>query len=100
MWVSKPTTLIYYNYWIACLLHTSRLGGKKIHDPQVFVMWSLYELFRCFIPAYQAELAPEAIRRIFKNCGIYPYDRNVPKLKNIGSSIVFGKCKYILMSYW
>ena len=58
------------------------------------------QFFRCFIPAYQTGLSPEAIRRGFKNCGIYPYDRNVPKLKNIGPSTVFDKCKWKLGSYW
>ena len=58
------------------------------------------QFFRCFIPAYQAGLTPEAIRSGFRNCGIFPYDRNVPKLKNIGPSTVFDKCKWKLGSYW
>ena len=61
---------------------------------------SRQQFFRCFIPAYQTGLNEEAIRKGFKNCGIYPYDRNVPKLKNIGPSRVFDKCECILMSYW
>ena len=51
------------------------------------------QFFRCFIPAYQADLTPDAIRKGFQNCGIFPCDRTVPKLKNIWSSTVFDRCK-------
>ena len=61
---------------------------------------SRQQFFRCFIPAYQAGLTPEAIRSGFRNCGIFPYDRNVDKLKNIGPSTVFDKCKWVLNTYW
>ena len=54
---------------------------------------SRQQFFRCFIPAYQAGLTPDAIRKGFQNCGIFPCDRTVPKLKNIGPSTVFDRCK-------
>ena len=61
---------------------------------------SRQQFFRCFIPAYQAGLTPDAIRKGFQNCGIFPCDRTVPKLKNVGPSTVFDRCKSILRSRW
>ena len=68
--------------------------AEGTHDAKLLPVWPPHEqFFRFFIPAYQAGLTPEAIRRTFKNCGIYPCDRNVEKLKNIGPSTVFDKYK-------
>ena len=60
---------------------------------------SRQQFFRFFIPAYQAGLTPDAIRKGFQNCGIFPCDRTVPKLKKIGPSTVFDRCKLILRSW-
>ena len=54
---------------------------------------SRQQFFRCFIPAYQTGMTPEAIRKGFHNWGIFPYDRNVPKFKIIVPSTIFDRCK-------
>ena len=59
---------------------------------------SRQQFFRCFVPAFQTALTPETIRKGFKNCGIYPLDKSVPKLKNIGASEVYDRCKWVLLS--
>ena len=41
------------------------------------------QFFRVFIPAYTQGLTPEAIRKGYKNTGIYPLNPHAEKLKNI-----------------
>ena len=53
--------------------------------------------FRLFVPTYTAAMTPEAIRKGFKNTGILPVNRENPKLRMTGPSIVYYKCKLVLL---
>ena len=53
--------------------------------------------FRLFVPTYTAAMTPEAIRKGFKNTGILPVNRETPKLRMTGPSIVYDKCKLVLL---
>ena len=60
-------------------------------------MWKQYEQeTRVFIPAYTQGLTPEAIRKGYKNTGIYPLNPQAEKLKNIQASAVYDRCKCML----
>ena len=52
--------------------------------------------FKIFVPTYMASMTPEAIRKRFKNTGILPVNRETPKLKMTGPSIVYDKCNLLL----
>ena len=54
------------------------------------------QFFRVFIPAHTQGLTPEAIRKGYKNTGIYPLNPQAEKLKNIQASAVFDRCKCML----
>ena len=54
------------------------------------------QFFRVFIPAYTQGLTPEAIRKGYKNTGIYPLNPQAEKLKNIQASAVYDRCKFML----
>ena len=54
------------------------------------------QFFRVFIPAYIQGLTPEAIRKGYKNTGIYPLNPQAEKLKNIQASAVYDRCKCTL----
>ena len=54
------------------------------------------QFFRVFIPAYTQGLIPEAIRKGYKNKGIYPLNPQAEKLKNIQASAVYDRCQCIL----
>ena len=54
------------------------------------------QFFRVFIPAYTQGLTPEAIRKGYKNTGIYPLNPQAEKLKNIQASAVYDRCNYML----
>ena len=64
-----------------------RLCGNRMSKTQ---------FFRVLIPAVEEELNPEAIRKGFKNCGVYPINPKAEKLSNIGASTVFDRCKFLL----
>ena len=54
------------------------------------------QFFRVFIPAYTQSLTLEAIRKGYKNTGIYPLNPQAEKLKNIQASAVYDRCKCML----
>ena len=54
------------------------------------------QFFRVFIPAYTQGLTPEAIRKGYKNTGIYSLNPQAEKLKNIQASVVYDRCKCML----
>ena len=54
------------------------------------------QFFRVFIPAYTQGLTPEAIRKGYKNTGIYLLNPQAEKLKNIQASAVYDRCKCML----
>ena len=54
------------------------------------------QFFRVFIPDYTQGLIPEAIRKGYKNTGIYPLNPQAEKLKNIQASAVYDRCKCML----
>ena len=69
------------------LLHMNRvLCGNKMNKKQ---------FFRVFVPAFTTGMAPEFIRKGFENTGIYPYNPEAAKLKNIEASTVYDRCKSI-----
>ena len=49
--------------------------------------------FRAFVPAYSSAMTPEIITKGWKNTGLMPVDRSVPKLQLIDPSAVFDRCK-------
>ena len=49
--------------------------------------------FRAFVPAYASAMTPEIIRKGWKNTGLMPIDRSVPKLQLTDPSTVFDRCK-------
>ena len=49
--------------------------------------------FRAFVPAYSSVMTPEIIRKGWKNTGLMPFDRSVPKLQITDPSAVFDRCK-------
>ena len=49
--------------------------------------------FRAFVPAYSSAMTPEIIRKGWKNTGLMPFDRSVPKLQLTDLSAVFDRCK-------
>ena len=51
------------------------------------------QFFRVLVPAFTIAMTPEIIRRGFKNTGILPVDANTEKLKLLGPSQVFDRCK-------
>ena len=50
-------------------------------------------VFRAFVPAYSSVMTPEIIRKGWKNTGLMPFDRSVPKLQLTDPSAVFDRCK-------
>ena len=52
--------------------------------------------FRAFVPAYSSAMTPEIIRKGWKNTGLMPFDRSVPKLQLTDPSAVFDRCKLTL----
>ena len=69
------------------LIMNRQLCGNRINKRQ---------FFRVFIPAYTQGLTPEAIRKGYKNTGIYPLNPQAEKLKNIQASDVYDRCKCML----
>ena len=60
------------------------MAGEKLSKQQ---------FFRVLIPAFSGAFQPEVIRKGFKNTGIYPLNQDAPKLKQLGPSQVYNKCK-------
>ena len=54
------------------------------------------QFFRVLIPAFEDGLNAETVRQGYKNCGMYPTNPNAEKLKNIGASAVYDRCKLVL----
>ena len=52
--------------------------------------------FRVLVPAFEEGLNAETVRKGHKNCGVYPINPNAEKLKNIGASAVYDRCKLVL----
>ena len=61
-----------------------QVAGEKLSKQQ---------FFRVLIPAFSGAFQPEIIRKGFKNTGIYPLNQDAPKLKQLGPSQVYDKCK-------
>ena len=55
--------------------------------------------FRVFVLAYSTSMTPEIIRKGWKNTGLMPIDRNVPKLQLTEPSSIFDRCKLTLKSF-
>ena len=51
------------------------------------------QFFRVLLPAFTGAFQPEVIRRGFLNTGIYPLNKDAPKLKQLGPSQTYDKCK-------
>ena len=49
--------------------------------------------FRAFVSAYSSAMTPEIIRKGWKNTGLMPFDRSVPRLQLTDPSAVFDRCK-------
>ena len=49
--------------------------------------------FRAFVPAYSFAMTPEIIRKGWKNTGLMPVDRSVPRQQLTEPSAVFDRCK-------
>ena len=79
------------------LMHMNRvLCGNKM---------TRIQFFRVLVPAFGVGMIPEAIRRGFKNTGILPVNSNTEKLKLLGPSQVFDRCKSLyglvrVMFHW
>ena len=56
--------------------------------------------FRAFVRAYSSAMTPEIIRKGWKNTGLMPFDRSVPKLQQTDPSAVFDRCKLRLGLFW
>ena len=61
-----------------------QVAGEKLSKQQ---------FFRVLIPAFSGAFQPEVIRKGFHNTGIYPLNQDAPKLKQLGPSQVYDKCK-------
>ena len=51
------------------------------------------QFFSVLIPTFSGAFQPEVIRKGFQNTGIYPLNQDAPKLKQLGPSQVYDKCK-------
>ena len=54
------------------------------------------QFFRVFVPAYTQCMIAEAIRKGYKDIGIYSVNLDAEKLKNIQTSVVYDRCKWVL----
>ena len=61
-----------------------QVAGEKLLKQQFFTV---------LIPAFSGAFQPEVIRKGFQNIGIYPLNQDAPKLKQLGPSQVYDKCK-------
>ena len=74
---------------------------KKVYQRELpYINWLLcghrmskQQFCRVLVPAVEEGLTPEAIRKRYKNCGIYPLNPKAEKLRNIHASDVFDRCK-------
>ena len=82
-----PFTCFKNEYQRELLIMNRQLCGNHMNKSQ---------FFRVFIPAYTQGLTPEAIRKGYKNTGIYPLNPQAEKLKNIQASAVYDRCKCML----
>ena len=54
------------------------------------------QFFRVLVPAFEEGLNAETVRKDYKNSEVYPINPNAEKLKNIGASAVYDRCKLVL----
>ena len=62
-----------------------QVAGEKADQAAIFSGF--------LIPAFSGTFQPEVIRKGFHNTGIYPLNQDAPKLKQLGQSQVYDKCK-------
>ena len=77
---------------------------KKVYQRDLLIMnrqlcrnrMGKQQFFRVLVPAFEEGLNAETVRKGYKNCGVYPINPNAEKLKNIGASAVYDRCKLVL----
>ena len=57
------------------------------------------QFFRVLVPAFEEGLNAKTVRKGYKNCGVYLINPNAEKLKNIGASAVYDRCKLVLRMF-
>ena len=74
-------------YQIELLMMNRQLCGNRMEKQQ---------FFRGLVPAVEDGLNVETIGKGYKNCEMYLINPKANKLKNIGASTVYDRCKFVL----
>ena len=74
---------------------------KRVYQRELLIMnrqlcgnrMGKQQFFRVLVPVDEEGLNPVTVRKGFQNCRVFPINPNAEKLKNIGASAVYDRCK-------